>query len=123
MKTLIKDYNFLTISFILSTEELEKLCLLRQEDYILEDDELQEICDSVEMFDNDVSLATATFGRTYYEICTTHGRHNLYLIESTFDDENRPETIGVFNISDEIGKLRTYEALLNRLQFLNYKRR
>lgn len=64
-----------------------------------------EICDSVEMFEKDISLAIATYGRMYYEICTTHGRHNLYLIESMFDDENRPETIDVFNVSDEIGKM------------------
>lgn len=120
---MLQDDNFLTLSFFLSRKELKKLRLLRQDDDKMDEDELQEICDSVEMFDNDVSLATATYGRTYYEICTTHGRHNLYLIESTFDDENRPETIAIFNISDEIGKLHTYEALLNRLQFLNYKRR
>lgn len=118
-----QDKNFLSLSFFVSMEELKNLCLLREGDELLDDDELQEICDSVEMFDNDISLAVATYGGSHYEICTTHGRHNLYLIEGEFDEEDCNTTIGVCNISDEIDELRTYEALLNRLQYLNYKKR
>lgn len=118
----LDDIIFCSINLFVSEDELQALKLNREDDDLLDDDELHKICDSVEMFDNDKTLVVCICGDAMYEIATTHNRHNLYLFESKAISDEEYETVNVTNVSSDFDDIKTYSDLIGYILPQNTKR-
>lgn len=101
-----------SLDLLITEEDLRKLTLVREDDIFYDEDTIQSVCDSVEMTDDDITLAICLCGDTMYEISTTCDRHNLYLFKNEMVSDTDYQTVDATNISCELDEIRTYHDLL-----------
>lgn len=112
-----------TINIFLSEDKLRKLKLVRTNDVLYDDDNIQELCDCAEMSESDVTLVDCICGGMVYEVSTTCNKHNLYLFENEMISDTEYEIAGATNISSVLDEIRSYSELLEYIVSQNYKKR